>query len=211
MDLESVSDLTVLSRFDRIRMTTECPYARGSGLIGVSADADTSGLVLLSTALVDAAASQVDGVVFEISDPEAGGTIESLRRTIGELLRALTTAQGRADSIRPASVLQSSWWFRFDETNFFVSAFGPCYARDSSRFAFDADETYVLFLAAESFARRRAQGEDHLPIAVKRSIRGAYNDAGRKYDLSLTLSPFEAYRIVKPATYGAPPVRWWEE
>lgn len=33
----------------------------------------------------------------------------------------------------------------------------------------------------------------------------------RPYDLALTLSPREADRIVKPATYGAPPVPWWED
>ncbi|MCB5170209.1 hypothetical protein LG634_36105 [Streptomyces bambusae] len=33
--------------------------------------------------------------------------------------------------------------------------------------------------------------------------------AGRPYDLRLTLSPFECHKVVKPARLGAHPVVWW--
>lgn len=68
-----------------------------------------------------------------------------------------------------------------------------------------------MFLSSESFPRRRRRGADALPAEVKTAIRVAYAEAGRPYDLALTLSPREANRIVKPATYGAPPVPWWED
>ncbi|MGH3868850.1 MAG: hypothetical protein ACRDQ4_22575 [Pseudonocardiaceae bacterium] len=50
-----------------------------------------------------------------------------------------------------------------------------------------------------------------LPAEVKTAIRVAYAEAGRPYDLALTLSPREADRVIKPATYGAPPVSWWKD
>lgn len=150
-----------------------------------------------------------DGVVLEIREAGAGDSLEAVRRTTGSTLRQLAATEGRI--LDPATVRDPDWWFTAGGTPFFVSAFAACYPEDSSRYAFGCEEVYLLFLAAEAFARRRRRGEAELPAEHKAAIRSAFSAAGRPYDLALTLSVYEADRIVKPISFGAGPVPWWEE
>jgi hypothetical protein len=107
-----------------------------------------------------------------------------------------------------AAIEDRDWWFTFASQPFFVVTFAPCYGPDSSRFAFGSKATYLLFQTRDSFVRRWDR-DGRIPLASRARIRSAYAAAGRRYDLRLTLSPFEAHRYVKPDALGRAPVRWW--
>ncbi len=204
------TDIAVLERFQHLKSLTECRYARGTQLLAAASPDGVQGLhrVLSAMDAVTGSMKDWDGVVLEIASPTAGSTIEALADTTSQVLGTLSGLDGTL--LTAADVLDPSWWFRCRSMAWFVSAFAPCYPSNSSRFNFGSDRTYLVFLSAESFRRRRRTGENELPQVMKEAIRAAFAHAGRPYDLSLTLSDYEAERIVKPVDFGAPSIRWWE-
>jgi hypothetical protein len=96
---------------------------------------------------------------------------------------------------------EPDWWFTFARQPFFIVTFAPCYGPNSSRYAFGLAATYLLFQTRDSFVRRWDRNHRLAPESRAR-IRDAFADAGRPYDLALTLSPCEAHRYVKPQGIG---------
>jgi hypothetical protein len=201
-----------LRRFDSIRLQTECGFARGAELWG-SDEWPAGGLEPAVAAFAQllvrlvTQADPPDGAVLEVCDPGAGASVEALARTTREVIARLRRLDPGPRLDVPVD--DPDWWFTFAGERFFVVTFGPCYGPESSRYAFGLDATYLLFQTRSSFVQRWAPGTDRLPDRARKAIRRDFEAAGRRYDLAITLSPFEAHRIVKPARLGEPPVRWW--
>lgn len=64
---------------------------------------------------------------------------------------------------------------------------------------------------AHAFSRHLPDGDVGKSRRSREEIRLRYTNAGRPYDLAITLSPYEAHRYVKPAQAGQPPVNWWRK
>lgn len=110
-----------------------------------------------------------------------------------------------------AEIEDPGWWFSFGGQKLFILTFGRCYPRSSSRYGFETDHTYIVFQPIHCFSRRIPDGAVRKSRQARSQIRRRYEDAGRPYDLAITLSAFEARRYVKPTRLGEPPVRWWQE
>jgi hypothetical protein len=206
-----------LARFDVIREKTECVFACGTRLWGSdewpSGDPDR-GLAgfadLLATLVAVPADDRPDGAVLELPDLAAGATIGALTRTTHAVLVGLSRRDPAGERCMDAPIEDRDWWFTFASQPFFVVTFAPCYRPDSSRYAFGLQATYLMFQTRDSFVRRWDR-DSRIPPESRSRIRSAFAAAGRAYDLSLTLSAFEAHRYVKPARLGCGPVRWWTD
>ncbi len=190
-------------------------FARGTRLWG--ADAWVSGafarnldrfVALLTRFTAVADAQQLDGIVLEIAEPDAGATVERLAATTRAVVEGLTARDLAAVPGPPVD--DPRWWLTFGSSAMFVATFAPCYDATSSRYGFGLQHTYLLFQTRASFVRRHASDSGELPESARVRTRAAFAASGRPYDLALTLSPLEAHRIVKPARLGEPPIEWWK-
>jgi len=203
-----------LRRFEAVRGRTECIFARGTRLWG-SPDWERGELERnldrfaerLSAFVAVADSDELDGIVLEVAEPDAGSTVEELAATTRAVVEGLI-ARDPAASETP--IEDPEWWLTFAGSPLFVATFAPCYDASSSRYGFGLERTYLLFQTRGSFVRRWSPRTGALSESARRKIRIAFERAGRPYDLSITLSPLEAHRYVKPARLGAPPVEWWK-
>jgi hypothetical protein len=204
-----------LRRFDAIREQTECVFARGTRLWGSDEwpPADFGRGVANFAGLLESFAGvpaheRPDGAVLEVADPAAGATVDALARTTREVLTGLSRLDPGHDRCMDRPIEDRAWWFTFAAQPFFVVTFAPCYGPDSSRYAFGLTATYLLFQTRDSFVRRWDR-DSRIPPESRTRIRSAFAGAGRPYDMTLTLSAFEAHRYVKPDQLGRTPVKWW--
>jgi hypothetical protein len=206
-----------LRRFAAIQTATECVFAATANMWGCS---DWNDRLNLRANLRDwlplfrrfcqvSEDLEIDGVVFELPGQQYGDSVGELARTTFNVLDYFSGNDPGKDHCMAKEVEDSSWWFRFDGQKLFVLAFGPCYPPTSSRYGFQTGCTYIVFQPIHCFSRRIPDGATQRSYRTRVEIRRRYAHAGRPYDLSITLSPYEAYRYVKPAELGQPPVKWW--
>lgn len=201
------------SGFQRIQGSTECLFASRARLWYAQAGnpartAEGSVPALLEQFLALSEAEGLDGLVLAY-EANCSASVSDLSRTTRRVLTGLSQVDpaGR-DSMR--NVQDTGWWFSYAGHKLFVLTFGTCYPPSSSRYGFGSSSTYIVLQPAHSFSRH-LPGPRNVARAERLVIRERYRKAGRPYDLTLTLSPHEAHRYVKPVTLGEPPVRWWEE
>lgn len=108
------------------------------------------------------------------------------------------------------------WSFEFDEVHIFVTTFAPCYPENHSRYAFGAENGFVLLQPMYSFAIHDI-GDDtpHTnwdePKTVRDKIRVAYKENKRPYQIRKTLYYPMAEDLVKPLVEGpGNVVQWWK-
>ncbi|WFR83668.1 YqcI/YcgG family protein [Arthrobacter sp. Y-9] len=135
-----------------------------------------------------------------------GNTVDALSATTNSVLRRLARRDGiGAPFGNPAS---PHWRFVFHGEIYFVLAIGPCYPLTHARYGFEVPRTVLIFQPDTAFLR--AAGRNGLiSTSVRNRIRAKYESAGRGYEVSLTESPVESHRFVKPLQ-GDEAVRWWE-
>jgi hypothetical protein len=217
-----------LQRFAYLQERVECPFARGARHaaappwiheLGWTANLDrvadafahaADALLHPSRRAVSRAGrDQLDGFVIEVREPGAGDSLASLARTTRRLLLGLAE-RDRPRAPEPLGDVESrAFWFRFANVRCFVAVFAACYPPSSSRFAHGLPDPLFVFQAEAAFTRLFGHGRS---LAASRpGVRRAFAAAGRPYDASLSESPYEAYRYVKPLHLGEPVVRWWRD
>ncbi|MFF3257466.1 YqcI/YcgG family protein [Actinacidiphila glaucinigra] len=201
--------------FERVMRGTQCVFARRSVIWTVpwcGPDIEEAlpawGQKLRGFAAA-ARREPVDGIVLTLPG-EYGATVTDLASTTRRVLRGLAELDGssRCDLRSPE---REGWYFTFARERMFLVTTAPCYPPDHSRHGFGEPYTYLLFQPDRAFDRAVSpSGGGLISPAVRGRIRDLYENSGRPYDLSITLSPFEAHRFVKPLSLGEAPVRWWE-
>ncbi len=151
----------------------------------------------------------LDGLVAELPGEGYGGTVSALADTVRRVLHTMDDADPAGIRSLEQRIEDPTWWFTFAGQELFPLTFAPCYRSDSSRWAFGSERTYIVFQPRHAFRRRLVTGDPHSERS-RELIRRRFAGAGRPYDLTITLSPLEADRFVKPAHFGDPPVRWWQ-
>ncbi|MFZ0231314.1 MAG: YqcI/YcgG family protein, partial [Mycobacterium sp.] len=135
----------------------------------------------------------------------------TLGRTTLQALDYLSTNDPLGARCMERNVEDSTWWFSFGGEKLFVLTFGPCYPITNSRYGFQTSCSYLVFQPIHAFSRHLPDGDVGKSRRSREEIRLRYTNAGRPYDLAITLSPYEAHRYVKPAQAGQPPVTWWRK
>ncbi|WP_169813486.1 YqcI/YcgG family protein [Nocardia vaccinii] len=138
-----------------------------------------------------------------------GSTLPNLAATTRDLVAAI----GRHDSRgsrrnRPET---PGWKLTFEGRRLFVITFAPCYPESNSRSCFGENHTFILIQPDEAFERAVTPGDGGLiSMRVRHRIRDRYASRGQGYDHSISESPVEAFKFVKPIAAGDPLVRWWD-
>lgn len=208
----------VVQRFRDIQMRTECTFAATSIMWGCpdwNQDQELEGNVdrVLPTLRVFTEVSEkneLDGLVLELPGTY-GATVERLAGATRRVLRHISDHDPAGPDCMAEEIEDPRWWFSFGGQKLFLLTFGPCYPPTSSRYGFQTDRAYIIFQPIHCFSRRISDGAAHKSRQARSQMRRRFEEAGRPYDLSITLSPLEADRYVKPARLGDPPVRWWKE
>lgn len=201
--------------FRRVMTKTQCTFAGRSIIWTAPADdpQDPESTILRWTlalrGFVEACRrDSLDGFLIVLG-AEHGMTVSQLSCTTRNVLHGLAShdAKGSCDLESPET---EDWHFSFGGERLFVIAMGPCYPADHSRYSFGEPYVFLLLQPDRAFDRAVESGGNGLiSNTVRTRIRSRYARHGRPYDLSITLSPYEAHRFVKPLTLGDPPVRWW--
>jgi hypothetical protein len=209
--------------FSLIKNSTHCLFAKASQVL-YAADWHPSlsleenflrsvpGLLTLS---LDGEAAQLDGMVFYCPG-EYGATVTALGDTMNRLLHLLNNYDPSARNVMHDPQLgRRGWKFHFNQTNFFITSFGPCYGPAHPRFSFGQDEwAFILFQPEFSFSRHQI-GDLHSDIRVK--IREAFAAHQRPFwcPRSPISFPF-VWNFVAPShpldplvLQRGPPDQWW--
>lgn len=207
-----------LRRFAQIQNGTECIFAPTANMWGCPAYDDRLSLTanlrewlaLFTLFCRVSGILKIDGLVFEFPG-HFGDTVETLGRTTLQALDYLSTNDPLGARCMERNVEDSTWWFSFGGEKLFVLTFGPCYPITNSRYGFQTSCSYLVFQPIHAFSRHLPDGDVGKSRRSREEIRLRYTNAGRPYDLAITLSPYEAHRYVKPAQAGQPPVTWWRK
>jgi small GTP-binding protein len=228
LDFEPVRDNITLQHFAPIKNGSECPFAKSSKLWGgapITASRDIEGQ---SVANVQAlreftrrvrTGDKLDGFCIELDDPtltkETGNPQhlgDCVRRMLTHL--ALNDPSGE-NSMKVSYIGKRGWRFRFNQCDFFVTTFAPCYPATSSRFAFGCGRAFVLLQPELSFARHdlpldTAHTNWEEPKNIRDETRIAFRKAGKGYHIPTTTKYPMAEHIVKPLyDDGQNVVHWW--
>ncbi|MCX5247142.1 YqcI/YcgG family protein [Streptomyces sp. NBC_00201] len=201
--------------FGRVLGRTQCVFARRSVIwtapwTGPCIDDAVRAWAPLVRGFAEAARRDpVDGLVLALPG-SFGDSVDRLAATTRQVLDGLAAKDGRGRRGLQSPERQG-WYFTFAGERMFLVTMAPCYPADHARHSFGEPYTFLLLQADRAFDRAVSPGSGGIiSSAVRSRIRELYDQHGRPYDLAITLSPFEAYRFVKPLALGEPPVRWWE-
>jgi FPC/CPF motif-containing protein YcgG len=155
--------------------------------------------------------TRFDGFVCEFPDPKFGDTLDNLKRTVREVLNALSDQDPAGRHSMREDITKPEWFFSFAGERLYLVTFAPCYPADSSRRTLGDPTTYLVFQLHHSFERARPEGGEEIVPKIKEVIRARHSAAGCPYDVAISLDPREAYRFVKPLKLGEPSVEWWHD
>jgi YqcI/YcgG family len=207
-----------MSGFLRIQRSVECPFADRSRMVaGKTWDAACSVKVnvaeqmeLFEEFIGVARRELLDGFVLELTPDHFGRSIDHLSRTTCEVLSELSKNDPVGVHCMRKSIEKPGWFFSFAGERLFVLTFAPCYPPSHSRYGFGSTSTFIVFQPDHAFSRQLPSGHTSFPADIRNSIRASFSRNGRAYDTSISESPIEAYKYVKPLKVGDPLVRWWE-
>jgi FPC/CPF motif-containing protein YcgG len=207
--------LPLAERFEAIAAASACPFARlGTHVAGPEWLTDVAVVDNAARVAADLAAllatgrADWDGYVVEIAERAAPSSVAALGDLLRELLTALSTMDPSGKNCMALPVETKGWWFRFGSRRFFVLTLSSLYSVDHSRSTLGVPGTFVLFQPEHAFDNALRKLGAVTP-RVRSNVRKAFATQGRSYDASLSESPYEVHRYVKPLERGAPVVRWW--
>eukprot|EP00741_Cyanophora_paradoxa_P003061 tig00000663_g2972.t1 len=210
-----------LRSFKPVSANSECSFARSAVLWGSreppGADPRDAGFVRgvaessLRALALFSACTGLDGFLFELRG--RGETLASMAEAVRECLWALSEGDPAGERcMRAPHIGGRGWRFAFCRQEYFVTSFGPCYPKESPRYAHGASSVFVLLQPYSSFLWQGV-GEDtpetawEEPRTARDRIRVAFRRAGRPY--TPPGNPAEqpvAHLIVRPLREGDPPV-----
>jgi len=223
-----------LKRFDPIKKGSNCPFAAASKLWGGKlpneltprlanrVDEIKEAASLNAAPLAEFAArcgngEPLDGFCLEI--PGYSWRAEDLGKLVRKLLTELAEVDPSGENaMKMMPVNDVSWRFRFAEEDFFITTFSPLYKEGSSRYAFGANKSFLLFQPFSSFARHGLKEDTPAsatnwqnPTSMRDKARVAFKEAGCPYHIPEELPYPVAEHVVKPENDdGTSVIRWWE-
>lgn len=107
------------------------------------------------------------------------------------------------------------WVFTFNKVTFFITTFAPFYPENHPRFAFGADNCYILFQPEISFTHHDLPPDTpdtnwNQPRTVRDNIRVAFKDAGRSYYIPDSIYSPMIHEILRPVAEGDAGYEWWK-
>ena len=161
---------------------------------------------------------RLDGFVFALPGKEYGQDVHTFGQGVRRVLKCMSDHDPNGfHCMNKSYVSKVGWSFEFNKVPIFVTTFAPCYPSNHARYAFGAENAFVLFQPMYSFAIHDV-GEDtshtnwEHPITTRDKIRVAFRDNDRGYYIRDTIYYPTAHDIVKPLREGeGEVVEWWRE
>ena len=158
----------------------------------------------------------LDGFVFELPGNEFGTDVEAFGKGVYRVLKYISNQDPAGyHCMNKSFVSQIGWSFEFNAVPIFVTTFAPCYPENHSRYAFGAQNAFILLQPMYSFAIHEI-GHDtpttnwSNPETIRDKIRVAYKENGRPYYIRDTVYYPMAHDVVKPLVEGpGNVVKWW--
>jgi hypothetical protein len=208
-------ELAASRRFARIAGRSACPFARSGKHVAApewrieASWLDNAARVAEHLSAVLALESSCwDGYVVDIPLESSPDSVAELGRLVRDLLGTLASLDPNGKNCMALPVETKGWWFRFGPVRFFVLALSSLYPDEHSRSTRGLPGTFVVFQPEHAFDR--ALGKlDIVTAQLRSNVRKAFEAQGQAYDPSISESPYEVHRYVKPLQSGAPVVRWW--
>lgn len=153
---------STLARFQKIKHSSECPFARSAKLwggnpAGGSLEEQAKGNAQSLTEFVNRsnAGAKLDGFCIELEHRAAReGGPEQLGACVCRVLQSLSGVDPAGEALVQANCIGSRGWrFRFNKADFFVTTFAPCYPASSSRYAHGCRRAFLLLQPEASFLR----------------------------------------------------------
>jgi hypothetical protein len=204
------------SRFAAIAARIECPFARHGRHVlapdwsAASSVEENAERIAADLRRVLEERTDCDGYVVEIGAPHAPSSMEELGACLHQLLCGLSSCDPSGTDCMRLPVETKGWWFRFGRERFFVLTLSSIYPANHSRSTLGVPGTFVVLQPESAFDRVLGRIGAVTP-ALRERIRRAFEVHGRGYDASVSESPYEAHRYVKPMVHGEPVVRWWRQ
>lgn len=214
-----------LSNFEVIKRNTHCIFSKKSFLWGAH-DYDRSltieqnvlrSLPTLIKFFAVGAILHLEGFVFELPGDDYGQDVNSFGEGMRRVLKCISDHDPKGFyCMNKSYVSKVGWSFEFNGEHIFVTSFAPCYPDNHSRYAFGAENAFILLQPMYSFAIHDI-GKDtphtnwEHPVTVRDKIRVAYKENNRAYFIRDTVYYPAAHDIVKPLKEGVGElVRWWK-
>ena len=95
----------------------------------------------------------LDGFIFELPGEEYGCDIFKLAEGVRCVLKHLSDNDpAKVHCMSKSYIASIGWSFEFNREPIFVTTFAPCYPSSHSRYAFGADNAFILMQPMYSFA-----------------------------------------------------------
>lgn len=161
---------------------------------------------------------RLDGFVFELPGNEYGHDIHKFAEGVRRVLKHLSDKDpAKVHCMNKSYVANIGWFFEFNKEPIFVTTFAPCYPSIHSRYAFGADNAFILLQPMYSFAIHDVGKDTPLtnwdnPKTVRDKIRVAFKENGQPYYVRNTVYYPMAHDIVKPLVEGPEydVIEWWK-
>ena len=136
---------------------------------------------------------RLDGFVFALPGEQFGRDVEKFGQGVRRVLRCISDHDPAGfHCMNKSYVSKVGWSFEFNRVPIFITTFAPCYPSNHSRFAFGAEQAFILFQPMYSFAIHDV-GNDTThtnwdnPVTIRDKIRAAFHQNGREYLVRDTL------------------------
>ena len=134
----------------------------------------------------------------------------NLRKLVRTFFFRLSDVDPRERHCMMQNLASPDWVFEFAGVSFYPIVLSSCYPPDSSRHVSVEKTSYIVLLFQSAFRRRHTDTRSNLSESVRLRIREKFTLHDMIYDLSITLGPCEAYKILKPMHFGDTPENWWK-
>lgn len=218
-----VEDTPSLQRFETIKVQSNCVFARNARVWGSPSWTEELGLEgniyrllpMLLKFTVMCSSKKLDAFLVELPGIPYGSSIEKFGDAVYRVLKVISDndpAQIRC--MNKSYVGKRGWVFEFNKVTFFITTFAPFYPENHARYAFGAENCYILFQPELSFAFHdlppdTSETNWENPQTVRDKIRVAFREAGRQYFIPESVHSPMVYEIIRPVNDCDVMYEWW--
>jgi hypothetical protein len=153
---------------------------------------------------------ELDGFIIEIPESIAGNNLTKMGGLLHRILCDLSEHDPAHEDCMNEEIESPQWWFKAAGQRVVVLVFASFYDSTHPRHTGGLPFSYILLQPIHTFERRARNEALEVSTEARERIRAVFAAQGRPYDETISLSPFEAYKFLKPMSVGDSPIRWWE-
>lgn len=158
---------------------------------------------------------RLDGFLIELPGDIYGASVQDFGDALREVLTAISDHDpAKIHCMNKSYIGKRGWVFEFNKCTFFITTFAPFYPESHPRYAFGAENCYILLQPELSFAFHDLPDDTvntnwENPQTIRDKIRVAFREAGRPYYIPDSIYSPMAHEILRPVNDSDPLYEWW--